>query len=137
LKFLYLEDNFLLQGQLPSELGRLEALKEFFVYDNRLLTGSVPEVYQDLTNLEHFVFERNDLSGSLDTIFCINPFVQDLRGDCLGDPPEIACTCCTSRCTVDGETCETTFEQCAKGNKFSVLTEIGAKFDAYGVRYKR
>jgi Leucine-rich repeat (LRR) protein len=94
LEDLYLEQNRL-QGQLPSELGRLEALKELFVYANRL-TGSVPEVYQDLTNLEYFWFQRNDLTGSVDTIFCINPFVQDLRGDCLGDPSEITCTCCTT-----------------------------------------
>jgi hypothetical protein len=88
-----------------SVLGRLEALEQFLVYDNRL-TASLPEVCQDLTNLEYFWFDGTNLTGSVDTIFCINPFVSFLRGDCLGDLPEITCTCCTSCCTAEEEMCE-------------------------------
>jgi hypothetical protein len=131
LESLFLETNRL-EGSLPSELGRLEALQQFLVYDNRL-TGTIPNEYQNWMtnnttnhNLEVFLFDGNDLTGSVDAIFCedrsssgssgINDIssssasslllLPDLRGDCLGDPPEIICTCCASCCTADGATCE-------------------------------
>jgi hypothetical protein len=59
-----------------------------------------------MTNLIFFWFDNNDLTGSVDTIFCNNPFVLELFADCLGDLPEITCACCTYCCSADGEKCE-------------------------------
>jgi Leucine-rich repeat (LRR) protein len=111
LESLYLENNRL-EGQLPSELGQLTALRQLFVQDNHGLTGSVPKDFTSLAQLEYFWFHGTNLTGSVDDIFCLIPFVQDLKGDCLllgdnadDDAPEITCTCCTVCCTADGETC--------------------------------
>jgi len=104
LESLYMEKNRF-TGPLPSELGRLTKLTELLVYGNRL-EGIVPTEYSSLTNLKYFWFHATDLKGSVDTIFCNDPFIQSLSGDCYGDPGQVTCTCCSQCCNAFGEECQ-------------------------------
>lgn len=101
----FVESNQL-TGSLPSELGLLTSLQQLLVYDN-VFMGTVPTEFARLVNLEFFWFQANELTGSVDEIFCGagNP-PEFLRGDCRPVPtPEIECSCCSECCLPDGTGC--------------------------------
>ena len=63
-----------------------------------------------MNSLEVFWLHGNDLTGSVDDVFCRadDPFaalVAELKGDCSGDPPEIICSCCSTCCAFYGKEC--------------------------------
>mmetsp|Transcript_16614 Transcript_16614/g.36343 ORF Transcript_16614/g.36343 Transcript_16614/m.36343 type:complete len:744 (+) Transcript_16614:137-2368(+) len=60
---LLMPDNNL-KGDLPPELGLLEALEHVSLYKNKL-TGSIPEGFQYLNDLVTFVVEDNEMTGSI------------------------------------------------------------------------
>ena len=110
LQSLFLERNNF-NGPLPTDIARLTNLKQLLVYENQL-TGHIPIQWRNgLVKLEVFWFHGNDLTGSVDDIFCLDPgeypqFVEkDLQGDCSGDPPEIICSCCSKCCAFYGQDC--------------------------------
>ena len=55
-----------MSGDLPPELGLLEAVMHFSAFGNRL-TGSLPESLREWTDLKLFAVEGNMMSGSLPT----------------------------------------------------------------------
>ena len=71
--------------------------------------------YNDLTgvpielgnlNLDIVNLNGNQITGSLDSVFCSNPNVFDvLSADCLGDNPKVSCSCCTECCDSEGLGC--------------------------------
>jgi hypothetical protein len=94
-------------GNIPSEIGRLTLLESLLLWGNRL-AGTVPTELGMLTNLVELWLEGNDLTGIEDSIICESTefwSIVELTADCLGDPPEIVCSCCTTCCDVD-DTCE-------------------------------
>lgn len=68
-------------------------------------------------------FRGNDLTGTLDPIFCseqrqFKSIFAKLEADCAGEtaPPKLNCTCCTTCCSSDGhhdgaEICQTDFSR--------------------------
>lgn len=53
-----------LEGEIPAEIGNLEALQDFFL-DHNHLTGTIPSGIGKLTKLEILVLSHNCLSGHL------------------------------------------------------------------------
>lgn len=95
-----------LTGTIPTQLAQLVDLEILFVYSNVDLTGTVPTEFSELLFLDDFFFEDTSLTGSVDGIFCNRTTLpSSLRGDCLGDTPEIECTCCHYCCSAQGELC--------------------------------
>lgn len=96
-----------LYGTIPTELGQLAALQNLFLDFNQL-TGTVPTELGTLTALTAFTIGGTSITGSVEGIFCNNgtsasTFEFDiLRMDCLGDSPEIDCSCCTICCPANG-----------------------------------
>eukprot|EP00934_Nitzschia_sp_Nitz4_P001128 Nitzschia sp. Nitz4//scaffold130_size63480//45825//46751//NITZ4_006255-RA/size63480-exonerate_protein2genome-gene-0.23-mRNA-1//1//CDS//3329535207//1128//frame0 len=108
LEYLYLEYNDL-SGTLPSEIGSLSLLKNLLVQGNIRLEGTVPSEYASLSGLDQFWMEDTSLTGSLNGMFCNASFTMSrptLKADCLGDVPEMECSCCDYCCTSDGLDCE-------------------------------
>lgn len=56
-----------LNGTLPQELEDLLDVKELIISYNSNLTGSIPDVFATLLNLEKLLIRENGLSGSLPT----------------------------------------------------------------------
>lgn len=105
--YLYLAQNRL-KGSLPTELGRLTKLNHLFLNEN-LLSGTIPTELQLLTKLEFLSLNGNNFVGSLDEIFCTGDGATttttpttlvdgELWADCLGDIPEVFCSCCSYCC---------------------------------------
>jgi hypothetical protein len=65
LKRLSLDENAL-TGQIPSELGNLQSLK-FLDLDRNALTGQIPSQLGNLQSLETLRLDSNDLRGSIPT----------------------------------------------------------------------
>eukprot|EP00934_Nitzschia_sp_Nitz4_P005189 Nitzschia sp. Nitz4//scaffold187_size43274//5079//6095//NITZ4_007329-RA/size43274-exonerate_protein2genome-gene-0.15-mRNA-1//1//CDS//3329539795//5179//frame0 len=104
---LYLEGNSL-SGTLPAELGDLTQLRYFYIYGNSDVTGTVPSTYSQLHQLESFLFHNTSLIGTVDSIFCTLPdrgFPSTMWADCLGEEPEMECTCCDVCCSAEGGNC--------------------------------
>jgi len=84
----------LMTGTLPSELGMLSNITDL-ILDLNQFTGSVPTELGLLLDLWSFSIVGTNITGSLDNIFCNRSSqVMDLYADCLGDPPEVECSCC-------------------------------------------
>ena len=54
-----------LKGTLPSSLGKLSELNYFNLNGNRLLTGSIPPEFGNLTKLSSFILSQDALTGSI------------------------------------------------------------------------
>jgi len=97
-----------LQGQIPSEIATISSLFAINLAEN-YFTGEIPADFAQCTLLNNVYLQRNEFSGSLDNIFCLQeqPLpLQNLEADCKGSStPEIQCTCCTLCCDTDGENC--------------------------------
>ena len=60
---LYLDQNQL-TGAIPSELGDLSNLQELYLYQNQL-TGAIPSELGDLSNLQELYLYQNQLTGAI------------------------------------------------------------------------
>jgi len=60
--------NNLLSGPIPSEIGRLSALKDLNLLDNQI-NGTLPEEIGNLVSLEQLVISINHISGTLPDVF--------------------------------------------------------------------
>mmetsp|Transcript_11729 Transcript_11729/g.18064 ORF Transcript_11729/g.18064 Transcript_11729/m.18064 type:complete len:763 (+) Transcript_11729:58-2346(+) len=111
------------QGQIPSELGSLTALRILDLNTNEL-TGTIPSTFGHLTKLQQLSVANNNLTGivptelaalpdlqllliqfnafddttSLESYFCPanNAIIETFRTDCYID--DIHCTCCSECC---------------------------------------
>ena len=111
LRKLYVEEN-ILGGRLPSEIGLLTNLIDLSFFDNHF-QDTVPKEYTNLKQLQVLYVENNDLTGSVNGIFCgsseqqpaLLPNIEDMWADCRGGPPKLRCSCCTTCCNPKGINC--------------------------------
>ena len=54
-----------LSGTIPSEIGDLPLLDNLMFFDERNLTGPIPQTFSKLTNLRVLTLNSNSLSGSI------------------------------------------------------------------------
>lgn len=104
-----------LDGNAPSELGRLVNLEDIDISYNKV-GGQIPTEYRTLPVLLNLSLRSTVIFGDLDSIFCNRnelPLVTDLESleaDCL--IPELTCSCCTICCDNAGsDTDDTCVEQ--------------------------
>lgn len=98
-----------LSGTVPTELGLLTDLEDFYINDNQL-TGTIPTEFASLTKLTALSFRNSMVNGTVDDIFCTPPATvppttfdfEVLVFDCSGTDPEVVCSCCTFCCPVSG-----------------------------------
>lgn len=112
------EDNNKLTGTIPRGIANLSQLKQFNICTSPaifrvdplelMLHAKVMDFkYRTLSlwssdTFLYFLADNNDLTGSLDSIFCHEngqispdfPELTQLRADCSGDFPDIECSCC-------------------------------------------
>jgi len=104
---LYLDDT-LLTGPVPSEIGRITGLRNFFAQDNPLLTGTLPDELAQLGSLgvlSNLNITGTSISGELPNAVCATdarianctpqPFVTEAV-DCSGlffDCSDSLCGC--------------------------------------------
>jgi len=86
-----------LSGLPFSELTNLDAA---LLSDNGF-TGTIPSGLEDIPYLKTLELHDNDLSGSIPEELCDRRGdggldLKTLSVDCLGDAPEVSCTCCTN-----------------------------------------
>lgn len=85
-----------------SSLG----LRLAFFEDRNEFTGEVPLELTNAPALVSVVLYDNDLTGSIDPVFCMESRLFELLvADCLEPNPQIICTCCTHCCDTDGIQC--------------------------------
>lgn len=100
LRFLYLQNNTF-TGTIPPSFASAPLLRDLWLSNNQL-SGTIPEVpATNLTFLDEFLVDGNNLSGSMPASVCAlrNQSLQDLWADCA-PPAEVLCdapACCT-RC---------------------------------------
>ena len=68
LEILWLEDNQL-TGPIPSEIGNLEHLEYLILHHNQI-SGSIPSEIGNLSNLEILKLDNNELSGYIPESIC-------------------------------------------------------------------
>jgi Leucine-rich repeat (LRR) protein len=98
-----------LSGPIPTELGLCTSLQQVWLYQNAL-TGSIPTELGLLDSLKRFQIEANSVTGSMPEEVCNNkhPFgnLLQLSADCEGTEvycPADCCTCCGEQCITEGE----------------------------------
>jgi Leucine-rich repeat (LRR) protein len=89
-----------LEGTLPTELSNIPTLRQLDVEDCGL-EGSIPELAPTLTVLN---LQRNNFVDDLDESYCLRNSL-DVRSDCGGVDPEVACSCC-SFCCDENDVCD-------------------------------
>eukprot|EP00934_Nitzschia_sp_Nitz4_P005469 Nitzschia sp. Nitz4//scaffold187_size43274//8756//10702//NITZ4_007330-RA/size43274-processed-gene-0.51-mRNA-1//1//CDS//3329539798//5459//frame0 len=96
-----------LEGTLPTELGNLQNLNQLYLVGNPALSGSIPSDFGGLTALNILYLQDTSLTGSVDATLCfLNNTSLSITADCLGDEPELECSCCMRCCDTEGEECE-------------------------------
>jgi hypothetical protein len=83
-----------LNGSIPEELGRVNALQIFHLKDN-LLTGTIPAAFGNLPHLSWFDISQNHLLGTIPKSFGTSQSIEDFRlaGNMLYDAvPHGLCT---------------------------------------------
>ncbi len=72
-------------------------------------TGTIPREFVQLTRLDSFTIEKNNVTGSVNETLCVSRVIRVLQSDChesdLGQV-EIQCSCRTLCCTPAGDSCE-------------------------------
>ena len=90
-----------LSGTLPSELGKVLNLTTLILSDNSF-TGSIPKRWSKLINLQRLEIQKNDMKFVVPESICSltrsdeGGMLEVLVVDCLGNDPEVTCSCCTS-----------------------------------------
>jgi Leucine-rich repeat (LRR) protein len=100
LKRVYLNNNGL-TGSIPINYSNPPNLEDLFLSSNSLI-GTVPEIDPgDLLQLDEFLIQENDLTGSMPQSICdlrTAGALTNLFADCGGPDPQIECefdVCCT------------------------------------------
>ena len=89
-----------LTGNIPSELGLLQAAPiRIWLYDNKL-TGNIPDEVASIAGLEVFQVQKNQLTGAMPSGMCRkfnSQFgrLEELVADCAEGNVEVDCDCCT------------------------------------------
>lgn len=87
-------------GSLSESFSNLTNLDVALLYNNGF-DGTIPSGFERLPFLQNLQLHANDLSGSVSEELCNRrgegfKDIQVLTVDCLGDAPEVSCTCCTN-----------------------------------------
>jgi hypothetical protein len=71
-------------------------------FSDNLFDGTIPSSFAPQDSLEFGAFDGNNFSGSMPQAICNNRntatppgMLVNLTSDCLGSPPQVACSCCT------------------------------------------
>ncbi|KAG7373342.1 RHS repeat-associated core domain containing protein [Nitzschia inconspicua] len=105
--------NNVFNESLPSEMGLLERLTVLNLEANPELSGTLPESFGQLTQLEKLFLKDTNISGGLNEALCIEDnLITEIQADCAVDEQGILigtlpCDCCTSCCKTGGSECTT------------------------------
>jgi len=83
LEILWLEDNQL-TGPIPSEIGNLEHLKYLILHHNQI-SGSIPSEIGNLSNLEILKLDNNELYGYIPESICELNIVFNWENNLFGE----------------------------------------------------
>lgn len=80
-----------------SSIPHLHLHIETLLLNDNLLTGSLPDTFKDLRNLNKLALHGCNFHGSVPPSLCslVSGDLRDLTTDCEGDPPVIYCNCCS------------------------------------------
>ena len=97
IRLVYLSNNQFNES-IPDNYGSANELRDLYL-DSNLLEGMIPPINAgQLANLNEFLLQDNDLTGTMPDSICAlrtpDGMLEDLWADC-GDPAEVTCTCCT------------------------------------------
>jgi len=83
-------------GYLSDSFANLTDLDVALLHNNRF-SGTIPSGFEHLSYLNNLELHANDLSGSVPEELCDRQgYNHVLTADCLGNVPEVSCTCCTN-----------------------------------------
>lgn len=70
---------------------------ETLLLNDNLLSGTLPDKFEDLRNLNKLALHGCNFHGSVPPSLCslVSVDLHDLTTDCEGDPPDIYCNCCS------------------------------------------
>jgi hypothetical protein len=103
IRLVYLNNNRF-QGPIPDNYGTSSVLRDLYIYDNRLNGGIPPVGDGQLTTMQEFLLQNNELTGIMPASICAlrvpngNGILEDLWADCESiddQPPAVECECCT------------------------------------------
>jgi len=91
-----------LTGPIPMELGLLTGMQQMWLYGNAL-SGEIPTQLGALSDMRRLGIQQNDLSGSMPSEICnrrVGGVLEELEADCNGEVscPTDCCTCCGDDC---------------------------------------
>ena len=84
-------------GSIPENFGKLVDL-EYLLVNNNPISGELPTTVSNMTSLYGVILDGTNLEGNVNA-FCELPNFQDTTGsqyvyaDCGGDAPELSCLC--------------------------------------------
>lgn len=99
IRILYFFENAF-TGPIPQNWADSPVLRDLYLHNNTL-TGRVPPIEPgELAVFTEFRIEFNVITGTMPASVCAlrgtaSPELVTLHSDCLGDPPEIRCDCCS------------------------------------------
>lgn len=99
IRLIYLTNNQF-TGEIPGNYGSADKLRDLYI-DGNLLNGMIPPIDDgQLPNLNEFLLQDNDLTGTMPESICAlrapAGMLEDLWADCdNASGPEVTCPCCT------------------------------------------
>jgi len=90
-----------LSGSIPENWGTLMPNLELLHLGSNSLTGTIPANLGTIFPLHVFYFFENQITGSVDQIFCDTNEWTSLSADC----DKVICPCCTNCCDANGLEC--------------------------------
>jgi len=97
IQHLYLSNNTIM-GTISDRINGLSNLRELLI-DGNFISGTIPDALGNIQHLRYASFQRNNISGVMPSTICSGKEIKhdlvSLACDCLGDTPEVNCTCCT------------------------------------------
>jgi hypothetical protein len=69
----------------------------YLAVTNNTMAGTIPSSIGAIPNLKFASFYNNNFTGSMPQQICdrTQTTLKNLEADCLGNPPQLSCTCCT------------------------------------------